>query len=239
DGTKPWKHFAHGVSGYDGNEPRIAIILSGLGLGASTTEAAMALPHEISLSFSPYSRRIGQWSATAREKGHDVLLDLPMETERYPAMDPGPYGLLASLGAAENYERLTKIMTKTEGYVGMLTPLREVLTTNANVIAPVVDALSKHGLMLVSSTVEVPLPFSQISQKASVPVLSADLILDERIPESHIKQKLAQLEDLAQKQGYAIGIGRSFPVTVELVGIWAKSLQQKGIRLVPITALAE
>ncbi|MGB1026206.1 MAG: divergent polysaccharide deacetylase family protein, partial [Rhodospirillaceae bacterium] len=43
---------------------------------------------------------------------------------------------------------------------------------------------------------------------------------------------------LAHQQGVAIGIGHPRPATLAALGPWLASLPEKGIRLVPLSALA-
>src|SRR3546814_2917386 len=56
--------------------PRIAVVLTGLGLSDSATAAAIEeLPSAVTLSFSPYARDLERWIALARARGHEVMLD--------------------------------------------------------------------------------------------------------------------------------------------------------------------
>ena len=84
--------------------PRIAIIVGGLGISASATAEALAkLPRPVTLAFAPYGadRRAAR-NARAR-RGHEVLLQVPMEPFDYPDNDPGPQTLLTSLAAGAEY----------------------------------------------------------------------------------------------------------------------------------------
>ena len=236
DGTQPWQYFSKQAPAVNG-KPRIAVVLYGLGQARLATEAALALPAGVTLSFSPYSRELAEWSQRASGAGHETLLDLPMETERYPAMDPGPYGLLNALPSAENYKRLEAVMARMAGYVGLLMPLKETVSNNTAAIASLVSSIKKHGVILLGSENEAAMPFSEAAIRSTTPILHADLVLDARIQETHIQGQLALLEQLAKKQGFALAIGRSFPVTVEQVAEWTRTLDAKGIELVPLTNL--
>jgi hypothetical protein len=60
--------------------PRIAIVVGGLGLEAAGTEAAISrLPGAVSLGFAPYGDDLPAEAARAREAGHEILLQAPME----------------------------------------------------------------------------------------------------------------------------------------------------------------
>ena len=98
----PWRRFA---AVYDATDvrPRIAVVLTGLGLSAEATDTAIReLPAPITLSFTPYADRLDHWMGLARVNGHEVLLDLPMEPTNFPYDDPGPQTLLTQLDAAKS-----------------------------------------------------------------------------------------------------------------------------------------
>ncbi len=89
DGRRPMTAYAGAVSA----SPRvkIAIVVSGLGLSASATQSALAgLPGAVTLGFAPYAGDVADWVAKARAKGHEVLLEIPMEPFDFPDSDPAP-----------------------------------------------------------------------------------------------------------------------------------------------------
>ena len=95
---------------------RVAIIVEGLGLNSEATEAAIkSLPASVTLAFSPYTRDLQDWLRRATEAGHEVLVEVPLESNRFPADDPGPLGLLTSLDQIQNVERLTAILNEADG----------------------------------------------------------------------------------------------------------------------------
>src|SRR3984885_6001362 len=76
---QPWQVYARPFDAPD-TKPRVAVLLTGLGLSSAPTEAAInRLPPEVTLSFSPYAEHLGDWLQAARAAGHEVLLDLPLE----------------------------------------------------------------------------------------------------------------------------------------------------------------
>jgi hypothetical protein len=46
---------------------------------------------------------------------------------------------------------------------------------------------------------------------------------------------LAKLESLAKERGIAIGTASALPVSIERIGAWIKTLDSRGIMLVPLT----
>ena len=111
DGRRPLLAYARPFD-LDDQRPRIALLVVGLGLQADLTDAAIALPGEISLHFSAYAPDLPVWFGRARRAGHEVLLDLPMEPLDYPASDPGPRTLLAGASSEDNLQRLDWLLAR-------------------------------------------------------------------------------------------------------------------------------
>ena len=84
--------------------PRIAIVIGGLGIGASgTSEALGKLPGPVTFAFTPYGTDLDTLVGRARADGHEILLQVPMEPFDYPDNDPGPQTLLTSLSRRAEY----------------------------------------------------------------------------------------------------------------------------------------
>jgi hypothetical protein len=99
DGSRPSEIYARPVQpGQNPDGPRIAVIIGGLGVGAtSTSEALSKMPGAVTLGFMPYGTDLENLAGRARAEGHEVLLQVPMEPFDYPDNDPGPQTLLSSL----------------------------------------------------------------------------------------------------------------------------------------------
>ena len=72
---------------------------------------------------------------------------------------------------------------------------------------------------------EVNLPFVVGTRSVDL-VRSSDMIAD----------SFTALEKSARDNGPAIGIASGFPITVDAIADWAKTLGSKGITLVPVSA---
>ncbi|MBT6330146.1 MAG: divergent polysaccharide deacetylase family protein, partial [Kordiimonadaceae bacterium] len=61
---------------------------------------------------------------------------------------------------------------------------------------------------------------------------------DNVITSEEIQRQLAELENTATTFGAALGLARATPLTINEIARWSMSLSEKGIELVPITAIA-
>ncbi|MEQ1491608.1 MAG: divergent polysaccharide deacetylase family protein, partial [Terricaulis sp.] len=116
NGRTPAQAYARPFTAQQGR-PKLAIVIGGLGFNATaTTQAIDELPAEITLSFVPYTQNLQSWIDRARARGHEVMLELPMEPFDPDADDTGPQTLLASAPAAQNISRLEQLLSRGTGY---------------------------------------------------------------------------------------------------------------------------
>jgi len=234
----PWRQFARPFPS-DDQRPRIAIVITGLGMNKTATEAAIKqLAPEITLSFSPYSHQVDSWVKAARDAGHEVLLDVPMEPVSYPLDDPGPKALLNGLSAAENRARLSAILDSATGYVGVVNVMGSRLLPSMTHMQPVIEELSRRGLFFLDARASSTSVGARVATSLEVPRAINDRFLDANPSPQGIDGRLEQLERLALSTGSAVAIAQPLAMTIERVRMWAAGLAAKGIALAPITALA-
>jgi len=237
DGTQPWKYYARPYTAQE-KRPVVAIVFTNLGLSRPLTQDVLTLPHNFTLSFSPYAGDAKVWAQKAREEGFESLVDLPMQPENYPLSDPGPYGLLDDLSPADSSARLHWVLSRFPGFVGVLAPENEKLTANASVLRPTLVELAARGVLFVYLKTPKNGGVEELAKSRSLHTLAADMVIDDEISNAAIAAQLQNLTDLAKKQGYAIGIAHSYPPTTETVVEWAQGLSAQGVDLVPVSAVA-
>lgn len=237
DGRKPWQVYARPFPATD-KRPRIAIVMSDLGLSGVTTGNALAkLPPGITLAFLPYAERLDDWVERARTKGHEVMLSVPMEPLNYPRDDPGPNALLTMLGPDRNVERLEWSLGKAVGYVGITSTTGSKFTANPAAMQPVIDVLKARGLLLVDSRVNPKSVAGPLANLAGVPRALGDRVIDRDLSRGAIDDQLRELEELAKTNGAAVGFASPYPTTIERLNLWLTSLADRGIALAPASAV--
>ncbi len=236
DGTKPWKYYSKPLVLKD-KRPMIAIIVSGVGTNRSTSEQALRLPEAVDLSLSVYSRDLHSWMTAARISGHETMLDLPMEASNYPVSDPGPLGLLVSNDQPENETKIKKLMARDSGYVGFLTPQDEAFLGNNELFKSLLQVLSGRGLLLVIGKQPAKNETKDIVEQGNTASIIADTLIDEELSPTGIDARLSLLEQIAKQNGYAVGIARSYPLTIEQLNTWAAKSEENGFNLVPVSMI--
>src|SRR6202034_3204143 len=85
-------------------------------------------------------------AARAREEGHEILLQAPMEPFGSANANPGPHTLITAASQAENLESLHWLMSRFPGYVGVTNYLGGKLTADAHAFSPVLAEIAARGL---------------------------------------------------------------------------------------------
>ena len=75
------------------------------------------------------------------------------------------------------------------------------------------------------------------SQRFQLGVARADTVIDRVSDPVAIRANLEKLEAVALKRGYAVAVGTGLPETITEVSQWANTLAEKGIGLIPVSAL--
>ena len=241
DGMRPADAFAQPAKALPGkpDAPRIAIIVSGLGVSDSATADAIAkLPGAVTLGFMPYGSDVAALAGRARARGHEILLQVPMEPFDYPDNDPGPQTLLTSLTPQQNIDRLYWLMSRFQGYVGIAGAMGARFTASEPSFAPVLREAAKRGLIFVDDGANPRSLAGRIAGANNLPFAKADVTIDTVPTASEIDHALGRLEMAARERSIAVGISSGLPVSIDHIAKWAKTLAEHGIQLVPITAVA-
>jgi uncharacterized protein len=239
DGVRPADVFAHAPNPPGPSGPRIAIVVSGLGIGANaTTEALTKLPAAVTFAFSPYGSDVDRLVSRARGEGHEILMQVPMEPLDYPDNDPGPRTLMTSIGAEQNLDRLHWFMSRCQGYVGIANYMGARFTANEPAIAPVLSDIAKRGLIYFDDSSSPRSLAVQLSGANNGAFAKANVVLDAVPIATEIDSALSRLETLARIGGVGIGVASALPVSIDRIAQWVKAAENRGLALVPISVVA-
>ena len=237
DGRMAWQVYARPFED-KGQRPRIVVIIGGLGLSRAATEAAVGrLPGEVTLAFDPYAKGLQDWVSLARQAGHEVLLMLPMETAAFPLYDPGPLALLTTLAPEANLGRLTFLLSRISGYVGVVSAHGSKFTTEKGHFLPVLEFLNQRGLMYVDNGSTKQSLAPAIASEIGLPSTISNVNLDFNLSRSAMDSRLAKLEETARKNKTAVVMASPYPVVIERLAAWIGTLDKKGLVVAPVSSL--
>jgi len=236
-GLRPVDFYARPWSGARGT--RIAIVIGGIGLSQTGSQKAVQdLPEDITLAFAATGNSLQRWMQEARRKGHEILLQVPMEPFDYPAIDPGRGTLLAEKAAASNLANLHQAMAQITNYTGIMNYMGARFLSDDKAMDPVMRDIGKRGLMFLDDGSTARSLSGDYAKAIGFPHAYADVMIDAQVDRQAILAKLDELERIARRNGQAIGVGAAFDETISAVAEWRNEAVARGIEFVGVSALA-
>jgi hypothetical protein len=237
DGLKPFTVYAAEADRVRAARmPTVSIVVGGLGVGAAkTADAIMKLPAAVTLAFTPYGSDPTKLAERARLQRHEILLQVPMEPFDYPDNDPGPQTLLTTLSTEQNIDRLYWHLSRFQGFAGIANFMGARFVVTDAVMQPIIREAAKRGLGYLDDGSAPRSVAAALAAGQAMPFAKADFAIDAVPTAAEIDRELAKLESLARERGTAIGIASALPISIERIGVWIKTLESRGIMLVPLT----
>lgn len=220
-----------------GKKP-VSLIIGGLGVNRSLTQDAIqTLPADVTLSFAAHSVGLQDWVDAAREDGHEVLIEIPMESATFDPTEPGAdRALRATLPPAENGRRLDWMLSRSQGYAGLINFDGDAFLTRADAAAPYMNRLSETGLgFLTDGAFETP-SLPALARSVRQPYKTGHGLIDPDPIPRVIAARLSGLSQAAASGSHPVGVGFSYPETFTEVRNWIATLEAQNLQLVPATA---
>ena len=237
NGEKPLLVYSRPLSGAAASKSRIAIVIGGLGINKATTQRTLdELPEEVTLAFAPYADGLLDWMSKSRNRGHELLMQLPMEPFDYPNNDPGPRTLLVKAPWTANEDKLHWLLSRMTNYVGVVNYLGARYSASPEALGSLFNELRNRGLMYVDDGSTPLSRAGEVALDKKLPFAQSSLVIDSVLTEEDIDARLLELEGLARDKGTVIGVASAFPITIDRLVRWAKDADRRGVKLIPITS---
>jgi uncharacterized protein len=143
---------------------------------------------------------------------------------------------VTSQDAAANIDSLKWHMSRFAGYVGVTNYMGARFLSEAKALQPVMSEMKKRGLLFVSDGATGRDMTDEVAKVVGLPLRKGTRIIDANADPKAIEAALAELEADARVNGLAIGTGTGLPATIDAVSQWSKTLGDRGIILIPVSA---
>lgn len=220
----------------DKQKAKIVIVITNLGLNQEQLRRALEMPTNFTLGFSAYTGSIGQAIDQAVTAGFECLMQLPMQPIDYKLHDPGPFALLLANSNSQNNKILEELLLKSHKFIGFYSDEEEVITQSINVISNVFEKLVKENLIYINGNVNSAKVMADYVQPYPLWYLQTDTHLNKVVDQTVLIGLLQDLERKALEQKIAVLCIRAYPMYLDTLYNWSKTLNTEKIIIAPASA---
>jgi uncharacterized protein len=139
------------------------------------------------------------------------------------------------LSTEQNIDRLYWHLSRFQGFAGIANFMGARFVVTDAVMQPIIHEAAKRGLGYLDDGSAPRSVAASLAAGQAMPFAKADFAIDAVPTAVEIDRALAKLETLAKERGTAVGIASALPISIERIGVWIKTLESRGIMLVPLT----
>jgi polysaccharide deacetylase 2 family uncharacterized protein YibQ len=208
---------------------RILLIIDDIGFEGQHLDEIMSIDKDINFSVLPNATHSREYATRLHDRGFEVLCHLPMEPVGNAS--PGRDAILTSMSDAEITQTVRAHLDAVPYARGMNNHMGSRATADRRVMAGVLGALPESMYFIDSRTGGGSVAASMarsMKRRAAV----RDVFLDDEPHRSVVRQQLALLAQLAQKQGTAVGIGHPHAATLSVLREEIPRLRREGFQFV-------
>jgi uncharacterized protein len=222
---------------------KLAVIIDDLGNRMGGTDEVLNLPVKLTVAVMPFLETTQEDARRAHERGHDVIVHLPMEPKQGRPEWLGPGAILSSMTDEEIRRKVEAAVDQVPYAVGMNNHMGSKVTGDERVMSVILEVCRERGLFFVDSKTNYWSVIPRLSEEKGLPRLENDIFLDDVGSEEHVTGQLRQVLELLKKNK------RGSCVTIGHVGVQGKTtaaalkknipiLQAEGVNFIGISDLA-
>ncbi|WP_063356799.1 divergent polysaccharide deacetylase family protein [Pseudoalteromonas luteoviolacea] len=215
---------------------QIAIVIDDIG-NHQRDLAFLSLPGELTYAVLPHTPFSQHFAYHAAKLNKEIILHIPMQALNDKALGPG--GLTLEMPKWQLQRTLGHALASLPHVKGVNNHMGSALTQHDEPMKWTMEVLKKRSLYFLDSKTT---PYSQAQKVANlygVDNIARHVFLDNELQTEQLQAQLAQLKEVAQEQGYAIGIAHPYPETQQFLMQALQDLSAEGFELVPLSKLVE
>lgn len=207
----------------------IVLIIDDLGFDGQPLERVMALDPNVNCAILPNGTRASAFAETLHARGFEILCHLPMQPRGRET--PGRGAILTSMSDDEIVRTTRANIEAIPHAIGVNNHMGSLATADRRVMTRVLEALP-DGMYFIDSRTAGGSIAAVVAREMNVRTATRHVFLDDVATEKAVRTQLAQLAEMAETKGVAIGIGHPYPVTMRVLAEELPLLRAKGFRLV-------
>lgn len=219
--------------------PMLAIVVGDLGYDPVRDADWLNVPAQITLAILPFGPSSSTIASSAQDRGHCLILHVPMEARSAVTDQMEPYMLRVGMGRGEMAELLLRMVQEIPQATGVMNHMGSAFTTDPESMEYLAEALRDRGFFFVDGVTAPGSLGLSASRKAKIPAVKRDVFLDDDPSPVMMRRRWNEAVSLAKKKGSALLVCHGRRETLEVLSGLLPGLHKEGIRLVSVTELFE
>lgn len=188
-------------------QKHVAIVIDDFGNGMKGTDEILSLPIPLTVAVMPFLSTTEKDAKLAYNKGHEVIVHLPMEPLHGKKSWLGPGAITTDLTNAEVRKRVNAAIDDVPHAVGMNNHMGSKVTADERVMRIILEVCKERGLYYLDSKTTNKSVVSTLANQLEIPFLENELFFDEQYTTSHIVKQANLLMNKIDKDNEIIAIG--------------------------------
>jgi len=195
---------------------KLSFIITELGLSEKTTKTIVEnLRPEIGITLSPYAPNLQEQIEFIKKDGHNVFINLPLETEDYPMNDSGPLTLMTASSANKNLGRLKELLEMAKNYDGFVAQKNHIFNAEDANVNPAIRKIFTEGFPIIDSNTKGKSFLGTLAARRNYPFAQNEIWLDDNLTPEAINKKIAAINEYGQAGQNLIVMLRPYPSSIK------------------------
>lgn len=231
---------------YAEEKPMLAIVIDDFGQSRRGVEAMLNTKCTLTCAIMPGLDYSKQDAENAHEKGHEVILHMPMEAHvKLPDSWYGPKVIRNYDTPQKAKAMLSECIDATPHCVGVNIHIGSGVCLNKKLITAILEEARDKGKYFLDSKTNEGSVCADVAPATNADFVQRDFFLELTGAPSyeHSVNELKKATQLAKKQGYAIAIGHVGPEggnsTAKAIADSIARIEAEGVQIVPLSKIVE
>ena len=213
--------------------PKLVFVIDDMGYTVEHRELLIRLGDNVTYAILPVLSHSQYFSLLSLSTQAEVILHLPLETE--DGTIPGPGLITSRMTTPHIQEMLQRDLQSVPQLMGVSNHMGSLGTSDSRLMELILSELKNKNLFFLDSHTTPRTVGRMVGKKIGIPVLDRHVFLDNVDEETAITNQIEELKKIAQRQGYAIGIGHYRPLTLKVLSEEIPLLKQENFEIVSLS----
>lgn len=216
--------------------PRLALIIDDWGYDWAMADRFLSLDLPFTAAVLPGREKSQAQAALLRQRGHEVILHLPMEPID-PEIELDEGCITTSLDEAEIRRRVEQALASVGEVAGVNNHMGSKASSDERVVRIVLEVIGEHGLYFVDSRTAPTSVIDRVAAEMGIPAAVNQVFLDHYSDVDKVKAQIERLIRRAKRDGQAVGIGHVRPQTYYALAEMLPRFHEEGVVIVPASRI--